>query len=92
MIKPTIGRVVWYWLAHGTPQSKPLAAIVCHVETDFLVNLAVFDVEGNQSGATGVPLIQDDQERPTTHYCEWMPYQKQVAAGTIPPVIHAPPK
>jgi hypothetical protein len=88
MIKPTVGRVVWYWLARGTPQTKPLAAIVCHVASDSVVNLTVFDVEGNQRGAVDVPLIQEGDERPMSHHCEWMPYQKAVASGKIEPVLH----
>lgn len=82
MIKPTIGRVVWYWLAHGTPQREPLAAIIAGVINDSVVNLSVFDHEGNQSGCCGVRLIQEGDERPTTHFCEWMPYQKGQAAKT----------
>jgi hypothetical protein len=91
MIKPTVGRIVWYWLAHGSPQTNPLAAIVCHVKSDSMVNLAVFDAEGNHGRAVDVPLIQEGDERPTTHFCEWMPYQKQVVAGKIAPVLHAEP-
>jgi hypothetical protein len=82
VIKPTEGRVVWYWLAAGTPQTKPLAAIVAGVKSDSVVNLSVFDFEGNQRGETDVPLIQEGDKRPTTHFCEWMPYQKGQAAKT----------
>lgn len=82
MIKPTVGRVVWYWLAHGSPQRQPHAAIVAGVKSDSVVNLSVFDYEGNQRGCVDVPLIQEGDERPTTHFCEWMPYQKGQAAKT----------
>jgi hypothetical protein len=82
VIKPTVGRVVWYWLAAGSPQREPLAAIVAAVKSDSRVNLSVIDAEGNQRGEQNVELIQDDSERPSTHYCEWMPYQKGQAAKT----------
>jgi hypothetical protein len=82
MIKPTVGRVVWYWLGSATPQRQPLAAIVAGVDGDSLVNLSVFDFEGNQRGEVNVPLIQDGDPRPSTHFCEWMPYQKGQAAKT----------
>jgi hypothetical protein len=82
VIKPTVGRVVWYWLAKASPQRQPLAAIVASVKSDTLVNLSVIDAEGNQRGEIDVPLIQDGHERPSTHFCEWMPYQKGQAAKT----------
>lgn len=90
MIKPTIGRVVWYWVAKPSPQQQPLAAIVANVIDDGHVNLSVFDAEGNQRGETNVPLVQEEGvEVVGSHYCEWMPYQKAVAAGVIPAVKHA---
>lgn len=88
MIKPTVGRHVWYWMP-DTPQTKPFAAIVASVITDSLVNLSVIDSEGNQYGQRSVPLIQDGESPPRVAYCEWMPYQKAVASGAIPPVVHA---
>lgn len=37
----------------------------------------------------GVPLLQDDDPIPVgSAYCTWMPYQKAVASGAIPPVLH----
>lgn len=78
MIKPTIGRVVWYHPPF-TPDSgsneRTLAAIVCHVWSDTCVNLAVFDANGVASNQTSVFLFQGDSERPSSCYCEWMPYQ-----------------
>lgn len=87
-IKPTVGRVVHYWVARPSPQREPLAAIVCSVISDTCVNLSVFDHGGNQSPETHVTLIQDGDVRPESAYCEWMPYQKQVAAGQIEPTLH----
>lgn len=61
------------------------------VHSATLVNLAVFNANGGVMGFTGVPLWQGDGEPPVGEYAEWMPYQKQVAAGVIPAVLHAQP-
>jgi len=78
MIKPTVGRVVWFWVAKPSPQRQPLAAMVASVIDDHHVNLVVFDAEGNSRGETDVALLQDDMAGipDGTPYCEWMPYQK----------------
>lgn len=87
MIKPTVGRVVWftpnkaapYPYVHGFDQ--PLAAIIAHVHSDKMVNLAVFDSNGVAYSVTSVDLIQDGEPKPEGgFYCEWMPYQKGQAA------------
>lgn len=94
MIKPTVGRVVWYRPSvtdmysypsgFGGPQ--PNAAIIAYVHSDSMVNLMVIDHNGNQHSRTSVPLIQDDvgEVNPVGggSYCEWMPYQKGQAAKT----------
>ncbi|GJH31427.1 hypothetical protein CBA19CS91_01740 [Paraburkholderia hospita] len=88
MIKPSNGRVVWF-----TPSSQvgsadfaagsQLAAIVAHVHSDRLVNLAVFDANGVSHSRCSVPLLQDDDPRPEHGYfAEWMPYQKGQAQKT----------
>jgi hypothetical protein len=86
MIKPSIGRVVWFHpsitdhsLASGGDQ--PLAALVSHVWSDTCVNLAVFDANGKPHGKTSVLLLQDDAIAPEGgYYAEWMPFQKGQAA------------
>jgi hypothetical protein len=89
MIKPTIGRQVWYWMAgaiYGADQ--PEAATVCYVHSDRVVNLQILTHKGAACGATSVRLHQADDltyaqgvkvEKP---FCEWMPYQKGQAAKT----------
>lgn len=91
MIKPTIGRRLWFWpngvtsLSNGAPlsiidKSVPLDAGVVFVWNDRMLNLDVTDHYGNHHQATSVPLLQDDDERPTVGaYATWMDYQKQVA-------------
>jgi hypothetical protein len=75
MIKPTIGRVVWFHPESSTEAEQPYAAIVAHVWSDTCVNLAVFDSNGNVSSHTSVFLYQGDTDKPSSKYCEWMPYQ-----------------
>lgn len=80
MIKPTVGRVVWYWPGFLPMPTQPLAAIVAYVHSDTLVNLAVFDANGVPSSQTSVHLWQGEGQRPTNFFCEWMPYQIGQAA------------
>jgi hypothetical protein len=89
MIKPSIGRVVWFWpgsfdaaLGNFSDKSQPLAAIVAYVWSDTMVNLAVFDPNGVSHNRTSVTLWQGDGERPAEFFAEWMPFQKGQAAKT----------
>ena len=78
VIKPTVGRVVWYWPYGFTPGQQPQAAIVAHVHSDRLVNLAIFDPNGCPmlKPPTSVKLVQEGDEEPTSgNYCSWMPFQ-----------------
>jgi hypothetical protein len=72
---------------------QPLAALVTYVHSDTMVNLAVFDANGNGHGRTSVKLVQDggNPRSVDESYCEWMPYQKAVAKGDIAPTLHASP-
>jgi hypothetical protein len=85
MITPTPGRIVWFY--RGETQSdivqrdQPLAATVCYVFSNRMVNLRVWDADANEHRCTSVQLLQDgDEAPPTGYYCEWMPYQKRQAA------------
>lgn len=87
MIKPTVGRVLWYYPAPtdnlvGNDGSQPLAAIIAHVWSDTCVNLSVFDANGDAHSRTSVLLVHDDHPAPASNYAEWMPYQKGQAAKT----------
>lgn len=83
MIKPTIGRVVWYTQyqnEHLTcDDSQPLAAMVCYVYSDSMVNLVVHDANGNSIPKTSVPLFQGDASECPEGSCCWMPYQQKQA-------------
>jgi len=71
-ILPTVGRVVWFTPSRLTGDGrfahidgrKPLAAIVAHVFNDALVNLAVFDSNGQPHSRTSVPLVQEGEAKP----------------------------
>lgn len=85
MIKPTVGRVVWFYPKNHQPNDQPLAAIVAHVWSDTCVNLAIFDANGcpMSDPPTSVLLVQEGNEIPTGgHYCAWMPYQTGQAKKT----------
>lgn len=84
MIKPTVGRVVWYYPFPSdpgpSPGGQPLAAHVAHVWSETCVNLMVIDANGVSYNRTSVLLVQDGSARPDVGFCEWMPYQKGQAA------------
>ena len=88
MIKPTIGRVVWYQPAHAPyadPLDQPFASTVCYVHDDRMVNLSVFTPAGTQFAAQEVVLLQDDDAAPAEgRYAQWMPYQTAQAAVAAP--------
>jgi len=79
MIKPTVGRSVWYYPAGRLPHDQPQAALIVHVFSERAVNLAIFLRNGNAmvDPPTSIPLLQDADETPPTGmgYCTWMPYQ-----------------
>jgi hypothetical protein len=82
MIKPTVGRVVWFYppkFAEGgfnaPHEGEPCAAIVAKVWSDTMVNLSVFDANGVSHARTSVRLVQEGTKRPDGYFCEWMPYQ-----------------
>jgi hypothetical protein len=85
LIKPTVGRVVWFYKYNSvTGHQGPLAAHICKVWGDRLVNLMVIGEEGVPYAETSVLLLQDDAPAgmppPQGNYCCWMPYQQGQAA------------
>lgn len=89
MIKPTIGRVVWYrpapdenpepgfsyYEAPGGVGQQPCKADIAYVWNDRLVNLMVVDHNGVTHSRTSVQLLQDGDVSNGGHTCEWMPFQ-----------------
>ena len=92
MIKPTVGRVLWFYpsiayaasigMAYGVP-GEPLTALIAHVINDNMVNLSVFDQNGKQFAITSVPLVEENvpmADDSMNFHAVWMPYQKGQAA------------
>lgn len=95
MIKPTVGRVVWYWptveevrdLKLANSWEQPLAATIAYVHSDRTVNLSVVDHIGQSFGRTNVVLLSvAEGTKAAPGYAQWMPYQKGQAAKTEAPV------
>ncbi len=85
MIEPTVGRVVHYYTGIEDKEDgvHPLAAHVCAVHNDRMVNLLVISQDGSTFGKTSVQLLQQGDPAPQADFCEWMPFQKgQVPASS----------
>lgn len=104
LIPPTVGRVVWFYPAANAAEGGfhrhangggPYAAVIAHVWSDHLVNLAVFDANGVAHGRTSVALLHSDETATDSAFCMWMPFQKgqakaqAVAKSTEVPVPDA---
>lgn len=80
MIKPTVGRIVWFHPGTeddiNTNNGQPLAAVVAAVYSDSLVCLTVFGANGIPQSRDQVPLVQDGSAvsapvAPGTRWAEW---------------------
>lgn len=74
MIKPTIGRIVWYY-GGAAEEQQAEAAIVCYVHGNRLVNLSVHDQAGNVRSQMSVTLVQEEDPPATGQHARWMPFQ-----------------
>lgn len=84
MIKPTVGRKLWYYPPNWKPGQQPLSAEVVYVHNDRCINVAIFNVDGSlffrPESNRNVLLLQDDDLAPSGgDYCAWMQYQKEQA-------------
>ncbi len=83
MIKPSIGRKVWYHpseadlLAHGghLGDEQPFDATVVYVHDERSVNLRVTGHDGTTYTVLRAPLLQEGDQPLSPGYAEWMPYQ-----------------
>jgi hypothetical protein len=85
MIKPTVGRVVWFYPVGRSNQQQPQAALIAHIWSNTCVNLAIFDDNGvpYPNPPTSILLVQEGNPVPGGgNYCCWMPYQTGQAAKT----------
>lgn len=101
IIKPTIGRKVWYrhdgnttidimgGMLHPIAYSdQPMDATVIYVWGDRMVNLRIVDHAGNAFSLASVTLVQEGDATPGGRYCEWMPYQQgQARKEAAEPVV-----
>lgn len=96
MIKPTVGRKVWYRPSETDKKSgtgnpamavfgdQPCDATIIAVHNDRLVNLAIIDHNGGYHVRTSALLLQDDAKPADGQgYAEWMPYQVGQAAKEV---------
>jgi hypothetical protein len=75
-IKPTIGRVVWFYPQGHREGVQPHAALIAFVHSDKMINLGVFDSNGHSYSETSVPLLQEGDAVPDEgRYATWMPFQ-----------------
>jgi len=87
VIKPTVGRVVWYQPEEGFASrfsnrgGQPCMAHVTYVCNDHVVNLDVVDHDGRHFPMKQVYLC-GPSETCKPGEAEWMPYQKGQAAKT----------
>jgi hypothetical protein len=86
-IKPTVGRVVHYWVGGAPrgqiPPPQPQAAIIAYVHPgERHIAIAWFDSLGQARNESFVPLWDGEGDQPDGPHCAWMPYQKGQAAKT----------
>lgn len=92
MIKPTIGRVIWFTppAERRNSGNQPWPAFITYVHGDRMINVAGFDSGGAPFFQNSVTLLQDDDRSETASggfYASWMPFQVQSAnTGIITPI------
>lgn len=82
MIKPTVGRKVWFYPKNSSNDNglcivggREHSADVVTVHSDRLINVAVFDANGKLFQKTSVTLVQEGDPPYDGDHCRWMPYQ-----------------
>lgn len=88
IIKPTIGRRVWFRCNDSFAKEKGIYRIddvqamdagIVYVHGDSMVNLIVTDHIGNTHAINSVALVDASDGNSYAMWCEWMPYQKEQA-------------
>lgn len=90
MIKPTIGRKLWYWrtaqqyaamdqLSHDHVNAvvdvQPEDATIVAVCSASMLNLQVIDHHGVARSETSVMLLKEGDTIPPSRFATWMPFQ-----------------
>lgn len=68
-MKPTIGRIVWWWQDQVNGQPEP--AIITRVISDDQVTLTVFQKDGTTSGRVGVYFWNGGPPSPIACFAQW---------------------
>lgn len=102
LIKPTVGRVVWYWPSLATMNvhdmfsnepTQPMAAHVAYVWHDRMVNLVAYDHKGKVHALPSVSLIQPGDDVPEGRdFCQWMPHQVKEQGQVITATVESTEK
>ena len=88
IIKPTIGRRVWFRCNDSFAKEKGIYRLddvqamdagIVYVHGDSMVNLIVTDHIGNTHAINSVALVDASDGNSHAMWCEWMPYQKEQA-------------
>lgn len=74
MIKPTIGRVIWFYPT-ADDRFEPWPALINKVHGDRCVNVAGFNDDGTPFSRNSCQLVQDGDPKPVGAHASWMPYQ-----------------
>ena len=85
MIKPTVGRVIWWFEHDGTTDLVvgPMVALIAAVLPSGRVNLVGWDLEGEScKGLKHVRIVEDGDATDEDVWAQWMPYQQEQAAKT----------
>jgi len=79
-MKPSIGRVVWYYPAnHGDGQPWP--ALIAYVHPNEQITVGGFRADGTPFDDRWITLYLPDAPLPQEGpYCTWMPYQVSAAS------------
>ncbi len=86
IIKPTIGRRVWFRCNDSFAKEKGIYRIddvqamdagIVYVHGDTMVNLIVTDHIGNTHAINSVSIVDEANANSYAMWCEWMPYQKE---------------
>lgn len=89
-IIPTVGGSVLVYLNERTIRTKaldagaePCPALVTHVHSDRVINVAAFDRSGKPFALVALPLVQSEEEPPEgACFAGWMPFQVGQAKKT----------
>lgn len=103
MIRPSIGRKVWFWpnsyefneaklMGFEGSAPQPEDACVVYVHSDRCVNLRVSNHVGETRAETSAFLLQEGDPVPQHGgFATWMPFQVGQARAQLPPSVPAIP-